>query len=197
MPGIFFLHAAHKPCQPFGSGIGLLRLCFSFIFTSINFCSLKFRLNSTVGGGVSVPLGKRRGTIAHPPTSLCWVVLKGAISGLAFSFMPRAFSYRGYILFWGFIMYTAEEKKFYTPQFSEMACVSVYRLSQVMGISMVDVVNIMVKLLPSYVNSKKICLDCPDNSKCHVCLFSQEKQSNIFCNSQFTQKEQDALMSVQ
>jgi len=94
-------------------------------------------------------------------------------------------------------MYTAEEKKFYTPQFSEMACVSVYRLSQVMGISMVDVVNIMVKLLPSYVNSKKICLDCPDNSKCHVCLFSQEKQSNIFCNSQFTQKEQDALMSVQ
>jgi len=94
-------------------------------------------------------------------------------------------------------MYDKEEKKFYSPQFSEMACVTVYRLAQVMEISMVDVVNIMVKLIPFYVDSKKVCLECPDNSKCHVCSLSQGKQNNIFINSQFTQKEQDALMSVQ
>jgi len=94
-------------------------------------------------------------------------------------------------------MCDTEKKKYYTPQFSEMACVTVYRLSQVMGISMVDVVNIMVKLIPFYVNSKKVCLECPDNSKCQACSLSQDKQNNIFLNSQFTQKEQDALMSVQ
>jgi len=90
-----------------------------------------------------------------------------------------------------------KEKKYYSPQFSEMACVSVYRLSQVMGISMVDVVNIMVKLIPFYVDSKKVCMECPDNTKCHVCSLSQGKQNNIFTNSHFTEREQDALMSVQ
>jgi len=78
-----------------------------------------------------------------------------------------------------------------------MACVTVYRLSQAMGISMVDAVNIMVKLIPCYVNSKKICSVCPDKTKCQSCSFLQEKQNDIFSNSQFSQKEQDALMSVQ
>ena len=94
-------------------------------------------------------------------------------------------------------MYNTEKKRFYSPQFSEMACVTVRRLSWAMGMSMPEAVNVMAKLIPFYVDSKKICLECPDKSKCHACSFSQEKQSNNFLSMHFSQREQAALMSVQ
>jgi len=94
-------------------------------------------------------------------------------------------------------MNTKEKKKFYSPQFSEMAAVTVRRLSWAIGMSMPEAVNIMVKLIPCYVNCQKVCMGCKDKSKCQSCLFSKEKQNSVFVNLQFSQKEQDALMSVQ
>jgi hypothetical protein len=91
----------------------------------------------------------------------------------------------------------AEKKKFYSPQFSELACVTVRRLSWAMGMSMPEAVNVMAKIIPCYVNCQKICMVCTDKTKCHTCSFSQEKQNSNFLSLQFSQREQDALMSVQ
>ncbi|GHT72316.1 hypothetical protein FACS1894110_26710 [Spirochaetia bacterium] len=67
----------------------------------------------------------------------------------------------------------APGRKPYTPQFSEMATVSVRRLAWAMGakVQMPAAVDLMVRLLPSIVDPAKVCLSCQDNSKCQGCVF--------------------------
>jgi len=66
------------------------------------------------------------------------------------------------------------KKRFYTPQFSEMAHDAVQRLSWAMGESMGEAVDAIIHLLPAYLNKEKICNACKDNSKCSTCIFNSE-----------------------
>jgi len=62
-------------------------------------------------------------------------------------------------------------KKMYSPNFSELACISVRRLAWAMGANMGQAVDIMVKSLPAIINPEKVCSRCKDNSKCMACIF--------------------------
>jgi hypothetical protein len=66
---------------------------------------------------------------------------------------------------------SAPGRKPYTPQFSEMAVVSVRRLAWAIGKPMPKAVDLMVRLLPSIVDPSKVCLSCQDNAKCQECIF--------------------------
>jgi len=69
-------------------------------------------------------------------------------------------------------MCNTNSKRYYSPQFSEMASVSVRRLSWAMNMSMVQAVNELVSYLPQLVVNSKICLACKDNTKCQGCIFN-------------------------
>ena len=68
-------------------------------------------------------------------------------------------------------MQSTNQKRFYSPQFSALAAVSVRRLAWALGISMTATVDHMVQLLPSLVDPSKICLSCQDRSRCFSCVF--------------------------
>ena len=68
-------------------------------------------------------------------------------------------------------MQPTKEKRYYSPQFSALAAVSVRRYAWALGVPMTEAVDHLVQLLPSLVDSKKICLACKDKSKCSVCGF--------------------------
>jgi hypothetical protein len=70
-------------------------------------------------------------------------------------------------------MYT-NQKRFYSPQFSELSAVSVRRLAWSLGISMPKAVAQVVNLLPSLFSPGVVCLACKDNTKCKACAFSQQ-----------------------
>ena len=91
----------------------------------------------------------------------------------------------------------ATNKRYYTPQFSALASISVRRLSWAMGISMPAAVNIFVRLLPSIVSPSKVCQLCKDKAKCQSCAFSNQstKQQQDFL-AQFSEKEQNAIEAV-
>ena len=59
----------------------------------------------------------------------------------------------------------------YSPNFSELAAVSVRRLAWAMGTDMGQAVDVMVKSLPAFVNAEKVCGLCRDNTKCSACAF--------------------------
>jgi hypothetical protein len=71
-------------------------------------------------------------------------------------------------------MQTTNKKRFYTPQFSEMACVSVRRLAWALGVSMPKTIDIIVKELSSAFSSSFVCPQCKDKSKCGLCGFYQQ-----------------------
>jgi len=92
-------------------------------------------------------------------------------------------------------MQPTNQKRYYTPQFSELAAVSVRRLSWAMGVSMPAAVNIMVQLVSSFVDSSKVCQSCKDNTKCQGCSFHiQQQKKDIF--SLLSKKEQEAIQAV-
>ena len=72
----------------------------------------------------------------------------------------------------------------YTPQFSDMASISVKRFSLAIGKRMTETVELMVKLLPTIVNPTKICQSCQVKDKgkyinkykekCNQCIFSKQ-----------------------
>jgi hypothetical protein len=62
-------------------------------------------------------------------------------------------------------------KRSYSPQFSNMATVSVRRLAWAMGKSMPAAVDLMVQLMPFVINPLKICAACQDKSRCQGCCF--------------------------
>jgi hypothetical protein len=68
----------------------------------------------------------------------------------------------------------ANQKRFYSPQFSEMSAVSVRRLAWALGLSMPKAVDQAVSLLPSLFSPGVVCLSCKDNTKCKSCAFSQQ-----------------------
>jgi hypothetical protein len=59
----------------------------------------------------------------------------------------------------------------YSPNFSEIAAVSVRRLAWAMGANMGQAVDVMVKSLPAFINAEKVCTSCRDKSKCSACTF--------------------------
>jgi recombinational DNA repair protein RecR len=68
-------------------------------------------------------------------------------------------------------MNNADQKRYYSPQFSGLAAVSIRRLAWAMGKHMPAAVDLMVSLLPSIVDTSKVCLSCRDNTKCKSCVF--------------------------
>jgi hypothetical protein len=83
-------------------------------------------------------------------------------------------------------MCNTNQKRFYSPQFSAMAAVSVRRLAWALGVSMPAAVDLMVRLMPSVVDPSKVCLSCKDSTKCQGCSF----------RSQLTPQEQGALLAA-
>jgi hypothetical protein len=69
--------------------------------------------------------------------------------------------YRANFIFWGSIMYS--------PNFSELAAVTVRRLAWAMGANMGQAVDVLVKALPAYIKTDKVCELCKDKTKCNVC----------------------------
>ena len=83
-------------------------------------------------------------------------------------------------------MCNTNQKRFYSPQFSALASVSVRRLAWAMGVSMPAAVDAMVKLMPSIVDPSKVCLSCKDSTKCQGCTF----------RTQLTQQELSVLLAA-
>jgi len=75
-------------------------------------------------------------------------------------------------------MQTTNKKRFYTPQFSEMACVSVRRLAWALGVSMPKAIDIIIKELSSAFSSSFVCPQCKDKTKCSLCGFNQPAAVN-------------------
>ena len=69
-------------------------------------------------------------------------------------------------------MQPTTSKRFYSPQFSQLAAVTVYRLAKALGIPMTKAVDEIVSLLPSLFPPSLICPKCQDKSKCKVCGFN-------------------------
>jgi hypothetical protein len=80
----------------------------------------------------------------------------------------------------GLQMQPKNNKRFYTPQFSEQVTVTVRRLACAMGKPMPAAVDIMVKLLPSIVSPSKVCQLCKDKQACHACTFSKQPDPQEF-----------------
>ena len=68
-------------------------------------------------------------------------------------------------------MQTSYFKRFYTPQFSELAAVSVRRLAWSLDVPMTQTMDHIVRILPSVIDASKVCLSCKDNTKCTCCIF--------------------------
>jgi len=69
-------------------------------------------------------------------------------------------------------MQAPNQKRYYSPQFSQLAAVSVRRLAWALEMPMPKAVDHMVRLLPSIVDPSKVCLSCKDPSRCASCAFS-------------------------
>ena len=68
-------------------------------------------------------------------------------------------------------MNNTNQKRYYSPQFSETACIAVKRLSWALNLPMTKIIELMVKIMPSVLNAQKICSACQDKSKCQNCAF--------------------------
>jgi len=77
----------------------------------------------------------------------------------------------------GAIMYSSEYKKFYTPQFSETASVSVRRFAWFLNKPMTQAIEKLILLLPFLMNAEKVCQACKDSRKCGTCAFSVKNMS--------------------
>ena len=71
-------------------------------------------------------------------------------------------------------MQPTNQKRYYSPQFSELAAVSVRRLAWAINKPMPAAVDIIVKLMPSIVNPSKVCSLCKDKQACQACVFSKQ-----------------------
>jgi hypothetical protein len=69
---------------------------------------------------------------------------------------------------------TVPGRKPYTPQFSELAVVSVRRLAWSLGVSMPKTVDQVVSLLPSLFSPGVVCPSCKDKTKCNFCAFGRQ-----------------------
>jgi len=74
-------------------------------------------------------------------------------------------------------MNNTESKRYYSPQFSETASVSVRRLAWFLNKPMTQAVEKIILLLPFIMDSSKICQTYKDNRKCGTCAFNIKKLS--------------------
>ena len=78
----------------------------------------------------------------------------------------------------GYVMHKKNQtKKHYTPQFSELACVSVRRYAWALGKPMPAAVDSIIRILPYIIEPSKVCPACKDNSKCQTCTFNTPQLS--------------------
>ena len=68
-------------------------------------------------------------------------------------------------------MSNTNSKRYYSPQFSAMAAVSVRRLAWAINKPMPAAVDFIIRQLPSIVDPAKICQVCKDSTKCKACTF--------------------------
>jgi hypothetical protein len=71
-------------------------------------------------------------------------------------------------------MQTSNKKRWYTPQFSEKAVVSIKRLSWALGVSMPKTIDLLVNEISLIFSSSVVCPQCKDNTKCQICGFHQQ-----------------------
>ena len=71
-------------------------------------------------------------------------------------------------------MQPKNQKRFYTPQFSETASVTVRRLTWAMGIPMTKAVELIINELSLIFSSSVICPKCQDSTKCQTCAFNNQ-----------------------
>ena len=72
---------------------------------------------------------------------------------------------------------TDNNKRFYSPQFSETASVSVRRFAWFLNKPMTQAVEKIIQLLPFIMDSSKVCQACKDSRKCNNCVFNVKKLS--------------------
>jgi hypothetical protein len=70
-------------------------------------------------------------------------------------------------------MQAPNKKRFYTPQFSQTATVTVRRLAWALGISMPKAVIKIIEKLPLLFSPSTVCLLCKDSTVCKLCAFYQ------------------------
>ena len=71
-------------------------------------------------------------------------------------------------------MNISNSRRMYSPQFSDMASISVRRFAWAIGKKILATVDLMVKLLPTIIDPSKVCLLCQDNGKCQQCIFCKQ-----------------------
>jgi hypothetical protein len=76
-------------------------------------------------------------------------------------------------------MQTTNKKRYYTPQFSTLATVSVRRLAWALGVSMPKAVDAIINKLPSIFSPSLVCPLCKDALKCAFCGFNQPAIVNV------------------
>jgi hypothetical protein len=63
--------------------------------------------------------------------------------------------------------------RYYSPQFSATASVSVRRLAWALGVSMPKAMDIIVDELSAVFSPSFVCPKCKDKTKCELCGFNQ------------------------
>ena len=75
-------------------------------------------------------------------------------------------------------MCNTNKKRFYSPQFSPTASVSVRRLAWALGVPMTKAVDIIVNELSTVLfASTVVCPSCKDKTKCHLCSFKHQQNA--------------------
>jgi hypothetical protein len=67
------------------------------------------------------------------------------------------------------------QKRCYTPQISEVSCISVRRLAWSLEKPMTNTVDFLIQLLPFFFSSDLVCQSCRDSTKCGDCAFFNRK----------------------
>jgi len=66
------------------------------------------------------------------------------------------------------------KKRFYSPQLSEKASISIRRLAWALDTYMTTTVELIINELSVIFSSSDICPKCQDNTKCHICVFNNQ-----------------------
>jgi hypothetical protein len=71
-------------------------------------------------------------------------------------------------------MNNTRKKRYYSPQFSEVASVSIRRLAWALKMPMTETIDFLVKNLPfsNLLEPLQVCTACKDTTRCKVCSFS-------------------------
>jgi hypothetical protein len=70
-------------------------------------------------------------------------------------------------------MYTTK-KRFYTPQFSEFASITIRRLAWFLDVPMTKAILYFIKEISMLFSPSVVCPKCQDKSKCNLCGFNQQ-----------------------